>query len=111
METLIYIGIFFLGWVVGTQLLLFKLRKVVLEEAARRGINLDEDDDEEEVPTFFTELDNGVIFVYNKKNSAFICQGSTLEEVATKSGVKVAKVLHEKATLVFVNGKVKTVPQ
>ena len=111
MEIIIYLFIFALGWIVGTQYLLLRLRIAFLDEAKRRGIDLDDDEDEEEVPTFFTELDNGTIFVYNKKNNAFICQGSTLEEAASKCDVRVAKVQHDNALLVFVNGKVKTVPQ
>ena len=111
MEIIIYLFIFALGWIVGTQYLLLRLRIAFLNEAKRRGINLDDDEDEEEVPTFFTELDNGTIFVYNKKNNAFICQGSTLEEAASRCQIKVAKVQHDNALLVFVNGKVKTVPQ
>ena len=111
MEFIIYLFIFALGWIVGTQYLLLLLRTAFLDEAKRRGIDLDDDEDEEEVPTFFTELDNGTIFVYNKKNNAFICQASTLEEAASKCQVKVAKVQHDNALLVFVNGKVKTVPQ
>jgi hypothetical protein len=114
MDIIIYISIFALGWIIGNQFLLIKLRRAFLAEAERRGIDLEsleEDDEEEEVPTFFTELDNGVIYVYNKKNNAFICQGSTLDEVASRCSVKVAKVLHDKSVLVFVNGKVKIVPQ
>lgn len=110
MDIIIYLSVFFLGWIVGNQLLMLRLRREIIDEAKRSGINL-EDEEEDIVPTFFTELDNGVIYVYNKKNSAFICQGSTLEEVAGKCNVKVAKVLHDKSTLVFVNGKVKIVPQ
>ncbi|MEY3310884.1 MAG: hypothetical protein RL348_212, partial [Bacteroidota bacterium] len=105
------ISVFVLGWLIGTQVLLLKLRRAFLEEAERRGIVLDDDDEDEEVPTFFTELDNGTIFVYNKENSAFICQAPSLEEAASKCNVRVAKVLHDKALFVFVNGKVKPVPQ
>lgn len=114
METfIIYLFIFALGWIVGTQFLLLRLRQALMKEADRLGLSLEEDDedDEAEVPTFFTELDNGIIFVYNKKNNAFVCQGATLEEVAEKSKVRVAKVLHNKDIFAFVNGKVKIVPQ
>lgn len=115
MESFIfYFLVFVLGWIVGTQFLLLRLRQALMKEADRLGLSIVEetdDEEEEEVPTFFTELDNGIIFVYNKKNNAFICQGSTLEEVAEKSKVRVAKVLHDKGIFAFVNGKVKIVPQ
>lgn len=110
MDIIIYISVFILGWIVGNQFLMFKLRRVLIKMAIDHGVDIEEDD-EEVVPTFFTELDNGVIFVYNKKNNAFICQGSTLEEVASRCNVRVAKVQHDKNLLVFVNGKVEIVPR
>lgn len=109
MDIIFIICIFFLGWFIGTRLLLHNLRTAVQKEAKILGIDLDGDETQDELPHLFTEKENNIILVFDKQTNFFVCQGNTLEDAASKYKIKKAKVEHEDKLVWFINGKVETV--
>lgn len=108
MDIIFLICIFFLGWFIGNRILLNSLRNAIEKEAKTLGINLHEEDNSEP-HVLFTEKENNTILVFDKNTNAFIAQGATLEEAASRTKIKKAEVQHENQTVWFVNGKVKTI--
>lgn len=108
MDTIFLICIFFIGWFIGNRVLLYRLRSAIEEEAKELGINLYEETNDD-TPCLFTEKEDNTILVFDKNTNAFISQGFTLEEAASKIKLKKAMVQHENKTLWFINGKVKAI--
>lgn len=113
MDLLTLIIIFFVGYYVGGQMFLRKIRREVNETAERLGIDLSEvdEDDDPALPSLFTEIENNIILLYNRKTNTFICQANSIEEVAAKSKIKNAVVEHENKLIWFIDGKVKIVTE
>lgn len=111
MDLLTFIIVFLMGYYIGGQMFLRKIRREVHETAERLGIDLSDEDDEPTLPNLFTETENNIIILYNKKNNTFICQANSIEEIAEKSKIKNAVVEHENKLIWFIDGKVKTVSE
>jgi hypothetical protein len=116
MLELIIIGfIFWLGYQVGVNVTAYRLRYLVYAEAKRRGLVKEVDLELEEEPTvmqLFVEKANNTLYLYDKCDNTFVCQGSTLEELATLAkkykNIDYAAVMIDKEIYAFVDGTVKS---
>jgi hypothetical protein len=114
MLELIIVGfVFWIGYQVGMSIMAYRLRDLLLNDAIRRGlikeINLE---DEDTVMKLFVEKNNNMLYLYEKDDNTFICQGSTLEELATLAkkyeNIKYATVMIGTEIYAFVDGTVKS---
>ena len=116
MLEIIIIGfIFWLGYQVGVSVTAYRLRYLVYREAKRKGLVKEVDLDLEEkltVMQLFVEKANNTLYLYDKYDNTFVCQGSTLEELATLAkkykNIDYASVMIDKEIYAFVNGTVKS---
>jgi hypothetical protein len=113
MLELIIIGfIFWLGYQVGVSVTAYRLRYLVYAEAKRRGLVKDVDLKEPTVMQLFVEKANNTFYLYDKNDNTFVCQGSSLEELATLAkkykNIDYAAVMIDKEIYAFVDGIVKS---
>lgn len=106
------IMIFAVGWILGSNFTMFRLRKEV--ENLARNIELVKTNDST-IPKLIvaeTEVHGNVLYLYDKDNDVFLCQGTSLDDLAekTKSWHKInyACVKHLDSVYWFIDGKVKT---
>lgn len=119
MLELIIFGLgFWLGYQFGIAILSYKLRHLLYKEAKKQGIVIPYQNNilEEQLPTvsqLMVEKSNNILYLYNREDETFVCQGSTLEELAVLAkeykNIKYAAVLHDDDVVAFVDGKIKTV--
>jgi hypothetical protein len=118
MLELIILGlVFWLGYQIGYASLSYKLRHLVYKEATKLGIaNPYQKVLEGEAPTvsqLMVEKANDILYLYNREDDTFVCQGSTIEELAVLAkeykNIKYAAVLHDNDVVAFVDGKIKTI--
>lgn len=117
-ELLIFIVGGYLGYQLGQIILAWRLKDILVKEAKNQGIDISIIEDEEPkrptVSQLFIERANNVLYLYDRDASAFICQGSTLEELAKLAkqykNIKYAAVMDEQTNdvVAFVDGEVKT---
>jgi hypothetical protein len=118
LDLIILAVVFYVGYNLGQMVLSWQLRDIIIKEARKEGIKVDSDyniiDPEEEdvsVSQLFVETSNDILYLYEREKNTFICQGSTVEELAKLSlkynNIKYAAVLHGEQVLAFVNGEVK----
>ncbi len=113
MLELIIIGfIFWVGYQIGMSVTAYRLRDLVYNEAKRRGLLKEIDIEEPTVMQLFVEKANNILYLYDKYDNTFVCQGSTLEELATLAkkykNIKYAAVMIDKEVYAFVDGNVKS---
>jgi hypothetical protein len=107
MDILLYFIIFYLGIQFGELLTTLRIRhlisKIELEE-----INPSE---ETEIKKLMTEQINDVLYLYNHDTKDFICQGSSIEELAKIAkeykNINLAAVIHNEKLFLFNNGTCK----
>lgn len=120
MLELIIFGLgFWLGYQIGIAILSYKLRHLLYKEAKKQGIVIPYENnvlEEEQLPSvsqLMVEKSNNILYLYNREDETFVCQGSTLEELAVLAkeykNIKYAAVLHDDDVVAFVDGKIKTV--
>lgn len=119
MIELIVVGfVFWIGYEIGKIRTAWLLRDMIREGAKQQlGINIDENFnvvEENKEPTvykLFIEKIKDTLYLYDHQDD-FICQASTLEELATSAkqfkNIKYAAVLYGEETYMFVDGAVKT---
>jgi hypothetical protein len=114
-ELLIFIVGLYIGYHVGYSVLVWRIKDILIKEAKSEG--LDVSMFEEQKPTntvsqLFVERANNMLYLYDKEANSFICQASTLEDLARLAkeykNIKYAAVMDEQADVVvaFVDGKV-----
>lgn len=115
LELIIFGFIFWMGYQVGVSVTAYRLRDLVYKEAKRRGLLKEADqvlEEELTVVQLFVEKANNVLYLYDKDDNTFVCQGSTLEELATLAkkykNIKYAAVMIDKEIYAFVDGTVKS---
>ena len=115
LEIIIVGFIFWMGYQVGMSVTAYRLRDLVYKEAKRRGLLKEIDIQLEEKPVvaqLVVEKSNNVFYLYNKDDNTFVCQGSTLEEIANLAkkynNIKYAAVTIDKEIYAFVDGTVKS---
>jgi len=117
---LLVIGLF-AGYHLGQMVLSWQLRDLIVKEARKEGIRVDgeynvieEKDVKPTVFQLFIERANNVLYLYDRDEGAFICQGSTMEELAKLAkqykNIRYAAVMdeHTDDVVAFVDGEVKT---
>jgi len=118
MEYIIVFAVaFLLGMVYATRIHINNIKKI----AEEHGMDLDTmvmsvaNTDHKTIPVLVTENLGNVIYLYEKDTNNFVCQGSTITELADKSlkfkNIPVALVEHDNATIWFYNGEVKQRPE
>jgi hypothetical protein len=99
---------FALGWFLGTLLLRVKLR-LALEQLLKDDLLIDAAH-ANTIPLLSTELVDGVIFLYDTATSTFLCQGTTIDDVAKKLNeschVPFAQIKHNEHYLMVVDGMI-----
>lgn len=100
---------FILGFIVGETLLAFKIQKVLslkINDSSLPIINK-----KPHVFKLFIESDQGILYLYDHEKNEFVCQASTVDELAKLAkqykNIEYAAVLHGDDALMFVNGTVK----
>lgn len=118
----ILIGIvFWLGYQTGVHVLAWRLRDIVRSAAIKEGIKVDEnfnvlEDTEPSKPNVFKliiEKQNDTLYLYNYADNTFVCQGSSINELAELAkkykNIKYASVFDGKEVVAFIDGKVKII--
>ena len=117
MEILIILSIFLMGYFVGEAVTLFRVRQMVRRFTKLLGYDLDEElrkAQEEENKVFLvrkleTEEVNNILYLYDKDTRDFICQGSSMSELAElakkNKNIVGAVVNHGEQVFMFADGK------
>jgi hypothetical protein len=115
-ELLIFIVGLFIGYHVGYSVLIWRIKDLIIKEAKNEGMDVSMFEEEEKptntVSQLFVERSNNVLYLYDKEANSFICQASTLEDLARLAkeykNIKYAAVMDEQADIVvaFVDGRV-----
>lgn len=118
LEFIIVCFSFWLGYQLGLFIMSYRLRDLIYQEAKRRGLTKGSDNDLFEEPETLTvfqlvvEKANNILYLYERDTNNFICQGATLEELATLAqkhkNIKYAAVMQDETVWAFVDGIVKT---
>ena len=80
MEFLFIAFVFFLGYQLGGIVLSYKLRDIILREARKQGLNVDNNfivNDKDDVYQLFIERVNDVLYLYEREKNTFICHKSS----------------------------------
>jgi hypothetical protein len=106
MDILLYFIIFYLGIQFGEILTTLRIRHFISK------IELEEIQGEEtEIKKLITEQINDVLYLYNHETKDFICQGSSIEELAKIAkeykNINLAAVIHNEKLFLFNNGTCK----
>jgi hypothetical protein len=114
-ELLIFIVGLFIGYHVGYSVLIWRIKDLIIKEAKNEGMDVSMFEEEKPTNTvsqLFVERANNVLYLYDKEANSFICQASTLEDLARLAkeykNIKYAAVMDEQADIVvaFVDGRV-----
>lgn len=121
MLELIILGfVFYVGYNLGQIVLSWQLRHLIVREARKEGIKVDneyniiEDPvDKPNVHKLVVEKTNNMLYLYDHEENSFVCQASTMEELASLAkqykNIKYAAVMDVDGDSIytFVDGKVK----
>lgn len=117
LELIIIAFIFWAGYNIGQMVLSWQLRDIIRKEARSHGIDVDAEynirvkDDKPKVSKLWVEKIQDVLYLYADDKKTFICQGSTIEELAHLAlkykNIKYASVMVEEEVYAFVNGSAK----
>lgn len=75
----------YLGFHLGSAFVMFKLKDLILKEAARQGLDvvvLEQNIIEKQQTKLVIEYNDNILYLYDNHTNTFICQGSTVEELA-----------------------------
>ena len=116
LEIIIICFVFWLGYKLGQSVTSYRLRDIIYEEAKRRGITTESDKKLFEATPKVLQLEveqaNGILYLYEKGTHNFICQATTIEELAVLAqkykNVNYAAVITDDDVFAFVNGIVKS---
>lgn len=114
-----YLISFLVGWALGVLYIKVKIGLELNKFLKENNIDLadlateGQPSTEVKIPYLNAETHNDVILLYDSSN--FICQGSTLEELAKKAleykNIHEAIVIHNKNIVFFIEGKVEKIPK
>jgi len=116
MELLIYLALVFLGFTLGQAYMTFKVARLLKKVAEEEGIDLDKEiqivkNKNEQVHQIYNlevERINDMLYLFDKNNRDFVCQGKSVEELAKLAkeykNIIVATVIHDDKVFMFVNG-------
>ena len=117
LELIILVFVFWLGYQAGQMVLSYQLRDIIRKEAIQNGIDVDEEfnikvkDNTPKVSKLWVEKIHDILYLYEDDKQTFICQGSTIEELATLAfkykKIKYASVILNEEVYAFVDGTAK----
>ena len=123
MDTFLFIVVFSVGILVGELITLYKVRKIINKIASDNGINLQRQIEkmyangendiilEPKIASLKIEKIEDILYLYHRDSDNFVCQGDTLEELATIAkqykNIKMATVIHDEQVFVFNDGEVR----
>jgi hypothetical protein len=117
MEILLLIVGLVIGYLVGEFHCLYRVRHLIIDAAAKEGIDIEAELDKIEkakgnlpkVHKLRIQTINDTLYLYTDEED-FICQAKSIEELATLSiqykNIKYAAVIHDDKVFTFVNGVV-----
>ena len=117
MLELIILGVvFWLGYHTGSAVLSYRLRHLIFKEAKKLGITTPYQEtileETTTVAQLIVEKANNILYLYDREDNTFVCQGSTLEELASLAkkykNIKYAAVMIDTEIYAFVDGAVKS---
>lgn len=108
--------VFALGYYVGEAVALFKVRQQIRKFTKILGYDIDEEIRKSQediqiirVRKLETEVVNNVLYLYDKETRDFICQGSSMSELAElakeRKNIVGAVVTHGEQVFMFADGK------
>ena len=112
-EIIILIFVFCIGFYVGETTFAWRIRHLIFKEAKERGIDIEASIDEVKpnIAKLIIEKSNDELYLYDYEKKTFVCQGKTLDELASLAqkykNIKYAVVAHGDDMLMFVDGVVK----
>jgi hypothetical protein len=121
MEIIIFILGLYFGYQIGQAITVWKIKDIIIKEAKSQGIDMSGLDDShslkqvDSVSQLFIERANNVLYLYDKEANSFICQASTIDELARLAkeynNIKYASVMDEQsdAIVAFIDGKVENI--
>lgn len=112
------IGVF-IGYQVGIAVIAWRLRDVIYKEAKAKGMITEKDRElfegkqQPTVAKLWIEKSHDILYMYHYDKETFVCQGSTVEELAKlafeRNNIKYAAVVSaDGESFAFVDGAVKT---
>ena len=114
MEIFLIIIALVVGYVLGQAITIIRVKGIIKDAALAEGIDLDEEVKKEQLkhlPTIYKleiETVNNILYLFDKETRDFVCQGSTIEELAKLSkeykNINMASVTYGKKVFMFVNG-------
>lgn len=116
LELLFYLSFVGIGFFLGQAYMALKVSRLLKKVAEEEGIDLEKEikNAEEkktvnhEIYNLEVERINDVLYLFDKNNKDFVCQGSSIEELAKLSkeykNIIVATVVHEGKVFMFING-------
>lgn len=103
-----------IGYVLGNLHTIWKLRKLITSVAKDQGIKLDKTETKTvayDVYKLEIETVGDTLYLYDTETKDFVCQGSSLSELAnlskTYKNIMVATVAHDDKVFMFINGNYK----
>lgn len=105
----------YLGFRLGSAFALFKLKDLILREAARQGLDVDvleKNIIEKQHNKLVIEYNDNMLYLYENDTNTFICQAKTVEELAKLAkeykNISNAEVFDKRTSniMVFSDGKV-----
>lgn len=112
MDLLDILIIFGLGFALGKIHTYMKLTILLKQTAKRHGIVLEGmeiDDDIRTIYELIVESHNGILYLFDKKNNKFICQGSSVQELAKlakeQGNIINAAVVYDNKIFAFIDGE------
>ena len=119
LEIIILCFVFYVGYNLGQIVLSWQLRHLIVKEARKEGMKIDSEFniveivDTPNVHKLIVEKTNNMLYLYDHEANSFVCQASTMEELATLAkeynNIKYAAVMDVDGDSIytFVDGKVK----
>lgn len=118
MDLFTVIILVFLGYTIGETIALIRFRRLLMKIAQTQGIDLekemekvllDPESEKADVEDLKVEAIQNTLYLYYK-NDEFVCQGSSLDELAQLAkkykNIEWATVVHDKEVYMFMDGKV-----
>jgi len=115
MELLDLLLAFSVGWYAGQMYLSWQLKKKMEQVCDQLGIPFGKYKIEDiteikvnRVPNMFTEYEGNSVYLYNKDSGNFVCQGSSLEDLArtVNKEYTAAIVFDKEQKIIFHDGKI-----
>lgn len=117
-ELLILVFVAYTAYNIGVSVTAWRLKDIIIKEARKEGIIVDDEynivdteDNKPKVSKLWIEKVHDILYLYDTEDT-FICQASTMEELATLAlkykDIKYASVLNGDDVYAFVNGNVKS---